>query len=171
MKKILLLFVLAIAVSSCAKKAVVAAFAPSPVASETSVLSVSEGVNQRIVHEPTPVKNTNQPAAHHVPQNSKDASLLKVASSVAPTAQQESAALHIDRILDSAPVKSDIQKASLKKLKAAPRGVGNWAPQLKIGLTLLAIGILLAVFGLGFVGGLAALIGLLFTIIGLLVTY
>jgi hypothetical protein len=42
---------------------------------------------------------------------------------------------------------------------------------LKIGLTLLAIGVVLAVFGLGFVGGLAALIGLCFTIVGLLVTY
>ncbi len=49
-----------------------------------------------------------------------------------------------------------------------PRG---WHPKVKIGFTLLALGVILVVLGLGFVGGLSAFIGLLFTIVGLLHTY
>jgi hypothetical protein len=171
MKRIVLLFILAIIASSCAKKAVVAAFAPSPVSTEPAKAPVNEVEKQRVMNELAPVNNKNQPAPNHVQQNSIEASLPAVAAPVAPKAQQESAALHVDRILDAAPIKSYIQKASFKKHNEAPRGARNWAPQLKIGLTLLAIGVVLAVFGLGFVGGLAALIGLCFTIVGLLVTY
>lgn len=47
----------------------------------------------------------------------------------------------------------------------------HWEPRLKIGVTLLAIGIVLSVFGLGLIGGISAFIGLLFTILGLLNTY
>jgi hypothetical protein len=58
----------------------------------------------------------------------------------------------------------------VKAVKKAvePRG---WHPQLKIGFTLIALGVILVVLGLGFVGGLSAFIGLLFTIAGLLHTY
>ena len=171
MKRIVLLFILAIIASSCAKKAVVAAFAPSAVSAEPAKAPVSEAEKQRVMNELAPTNKKNQPAPNHVQQNSIEASLPAVAAPVAPKAQQETAAIHIDRILDAASVKSYIHKASFKKIKAAPRGARNWAPQLKIGLTLLAIGVVLAVFGLGFVGGLAALIGLCFTIVGLLVTY
>ena len=162
MKRIFLLVLLAIVSSSCANKAVVAAFAPSVNFSEQIV---TEAEKPREIHEALPSKLVNQ----DVQQN--EASMLAVAAPVAPKAQQKIAALHLDRILDAAPVRSHIQKASFKKLSPAPRGARNWAPQLKIGLTLLAIGVVLAVFGLGFVGGLSALIGLLFTIVGLLVTY
>lgn len=50
-------------------------------------------------------------------------------------------------------------------------GASHWEPRLKIGLTLLVIGIVLSVFGLGLIGGISASIGLLFTILGLLNTY
>jgi hypothetical protein len=43
--------------------------------------------------------------------------------------------------------------------------------KLKIGLFLLAIGVVLSIVGIGLVGGIAALIGLCFTIIGLLHTF
>lgn len=171
MKRIVLLFTLAALVSSCAKKAVVAAFAPSPVSTEPAKVPVNEVEKQRVMNELAPANNKNQPAPNHVQQNSIEASLPAVAAPVAPKTQKETAAFHVDRIIDAAPVKSYFQKASFKKLKEAPGGARNWAPQLKIGLTLLAIGVVLAVFGLSFVGGLAALIGLCFTILGLLVTY
>jgi|LauGreDrversion4_2_1035121.scaffolds.fasta_scaffold141113_2 hypothetical protein len=60
--------------------------------------------------------------------------------------------------------------SEVKSVKKAvePRG---WHPKLKIGFTLIALGVVLAVIGLGFVGGLSAFIGLLFTIAGLLHTY
>ncbi len=58
----------------------------------------------------------------------------------------------------------------VKAVKKAvePRG---WHPKVKIGFTLLSLGVVLVVLGLGFVGGLSAFIGLLFTIAGLLHTY
>jgi hypothetical protein len=171
MKRIGVLIILAVLAISCSKKAVVAAFAPAPVSSEPAKPLVNEAEKQRVMNEVVPSNNVQQPAPHHVQQNSIEASLPAVSAPVAPKAQGESTAWHIDRVLDPAPVKTNIQKASFKKFKEAPRGALNWAPQLKIGLTLLAIGVVLAVFGLGFVGGLAALIGLCFTIVGLLVTY
>ncbi len=60
--------------------------------------------------------------------------------------------------------------SEVKAVKKAvePRG---WHPKLKIGFTLIALGVILVVLGLGFVGGLSAFIGLLFTIAGLLHTY
>jgi hypothetical protein len=60
--------------------------------------------------------------------------------------------------------------SEVKAVKKAvePRG---WHPQLKIGFTLIALGVILVVLGLGFVGGLSAFFGLLFTIVGLLHTY
>ncbi len=60
--------------------------------------------------------------------------------------------------------------SEVKAVKKAvePRG---WHPKVKIGFTLLALGVILVVLGLGFVGGLSAFIGLLFTIAGLLHTY
>lgn len=49
--------------------------------------------------------------------------------------------------------------------------LGHWEPRLKIGVTLLVIGIVLSIFGLGLIGGVSAFIGVLFTILGLLNTY
>jgi len=57
------------------------------------------------------------------------------------------------------------------KLAEKKSGASHWEPRLKIGVTLLAIGIILSVFGLGLIGGISAFIGLLFTILGLLNTY
>ena len=47
-------------------------------------------------------------------------------------------------------------------------GYNNWNSFLKIGAILLVIGIVLAIFGLGAIGGLSALVGLIFVILGLL---
>lgn len=62
------------------------------------------------------------------------------------------------------------RKTSLNVSKQAS-SASNWDPKLKIGLILLGVGIILSIFGLGLIGGLSALIGLAFTIIGLLHTY
>ena len=67
-----------------------------------------------------------------------------------------------------------VQKIIVKKLqkKLAKNnnfaGFNDWNSFLKIGAILLGIGIILAIFGLGAIGGLAALIGLIFAILGLL---
>lgn len=67
-----------------------------------------------------------------------------------------------------------VQKVILKKIQkkvaniAKPVGFNDWNPYLKIGAILLGIGIVLAIFGLGVIGGISAFIGLLFTILGLL---
>jgi hypothetical protein len=57
------------------------------------------------------------------------------------------------------------------KIAEKKSGSNHWEPRVKIGLTLLVIGIVLSVFGLGLIGGISAFIGLLFTILGLLNTY
>ena len=59
-----------------------------------------------------------------------------------------------------------IQKKMAKNNNFA--GFNDWNSFLKIGAILLAIGIVLAIFGLGPIGGLSALIGLIFVILGLL---
>lgn len=67
-----------------------------------------------------------------------------------------------------------VQKIILKKMQkkvanaTKPAGFHDWNPYLKIGVILLGIGIILAIFGLGVIGGISAFIGLLFTILGLL---
>jgi hypothetical protein len=67
-----------------------------------------------------------------------------------------------------------VQKIILKKMQkkvansAKPAGFHDWNPFLKIGAILLGIGIVLAIFGLGIIGGISAFIGLIFTILGLL---
>ena len=67
-----------------------------------------------------------------------------------------------------------LQKIILKKMQkkgissANPAGFHDWNPYLKIGAILLGIGIILAIFGLGVIGGVSAFIGLIFTILGLL---
>jgi hypothetical protein len=160
---------LAILASSCANKSVVAAFAPSAVVLEPSKSIVSVVEKPRVMNVVSSSNQGGDATSQQESQKSIEASMLPVAAPVAAIAPKQS--LHVDRILDAAPVSSRIQKASFKKQSAAPRGARHWAPQLKIGLTLLAIGVVLAVFGLGFVGGLSALIGLLFTIVGLLVSY
>jgi hypothetical protein len=67
-----------------------------------------------------------------------------------------------------------VQKIIVKKIqkKMAKNnnllGFNDWNSFLKIGVILLGIGIVLAIFGLGAIGGLSALIGLIFAILGLL---
>jgi hypothetical protein len=67
-----------------------------------------------------------------------------------------------------------VQKIILKKVQkkmantSKPVGFHDWNPFLKIGVILLGIGIVLAIFGLGAIGGISAFIGLIFTILGLL---
>jgi hypothetical protein len=70
-----------------------------------------------------------------------------------------------------AQVNKEIRQAR-KVLKADVRdGIQRMDSKLKIGLFLLAIGAVLSIVGISLVGGIAALIGLGFTIIGLLHTY
>ena len=67
-----------------------------------------------------------------------------------------------------------IQKIIVKKIQKKMDksnnivGYNNWNSFLKIGAILLVIGIVLAIFGLGAIGGLSALVGLIFVILGLL---
>jgi hypothetical protein len=68
-----------------------------------------------------------------------------------------------------------VEKLIVKKLEkrmakkaTQPVDYRSWNTFLKAGLILLGIGIILAIFGLGGVGGVSAFIGLLFVIIGLL---
>ena len=171
MNRILLFCLILFLGASCAKKTV-APFAPSAVTAPTSNAVVTEAEKQRVMNEVVPTNQVNQPAPNHVEQRSIEASIPAAAAPLAPKGEQEISSMHVDRIIDQAPIaKKLIHQASLKKERSAVSGPRNWAPQLKIGLTLLGIGIVLAVFGLSFVGGIAALIGLLFTIVGLLVTY
>jgi hypothetical protein len=170
MNRILVFCLITLFASSCGKK-VVAPFAPSAAVAEPSKPIVSEAVKQYVMLEVVPANPVNQPAPQYVTQKSIETSLPERASSVTRKTQNESASLHVDRVLNAAPVSQFVKNASFKKLKAPVNGPRNWAPQLKIGLTLMAIGIVLAIFGLGFVGGLAALLGLVFTVFGLLVTY
>lgn len=59
-----------------------------------------------------------------------------------------------------------MQKKAANSTK--PVDFHDWHPFLKIGAILLGIGIVLAIFGLGVIGGISAFIGLIFTILGLL---
>ncbi len=67
-----------------------------------------------------------------------------------------------------------VEKLIIKKLEkkmkksAQPVDFHSWNSFLKLGVILLGIGIILAIVGLGTVGGLAAFIGILFTILGIL---
>jgi hypothetical protein len=67
-----------------------------------------------------------------------------------------------------------VQKIIVKKIQKKMSknnnlvGFNDWNSFLKIGVILLGIGIILAIFGLGAIGGLSALIGLIFAILGLL---
>ena len=163
MKRILLFCLITILGASCAKK-VVAPFAPSASNSQPAKHELTESDRLHVMNELAP--------SNHFPQQSVEASQPAVAAPVAPKAVHETASYHVDRVLNEGAVqKKYISKASFKTVKAPVSGPRNWAPPLKIGITLLGIGVILAVFGLGLIGGLAALIGLGFTILGLLVTY
>ena len=67
-----------------------------------------------------------------------------------------------------------VQKIIVKKIQKRMAknnnflGFNDWNSFLKIGVILLGIGIILAIFGLGAIGGLSALVGLIFAILGLL---
>jgi hypothetical protein len=65
------------------------------------------------------------------------------------------------------------EKISTKNLKPKPNtdGFQSLDRNLKIGIVLIAIGLGLSILGLGQIGGLAALIGLVFLVLGLLNTY
>ena len=63
-----------------------------------------------------------------------------------------------------------ILKKMQKKVANPTKAVGfyDWNPYLKAGAILLGVGIVLAIFGLGVIGGISAFIGLIFTVLGLL---
>lgn len=69
-------------------------------------------------------------------------------------------------------VKKEVRQARKAQIKADVRDeIQRMDSKLKIGLFLLAIGAVLSIVGIGTVGGIAALIGLGFTVVGLLHTY
>jgi len=91
------------------------------------------------------------------------------ASSRNSTAKRD---VKIQKYLRQKEVVQTIQKFKAQNKRAEKKaGANHWEPRLKIGVTLLVIGIVLSVFGLGLIGGISAFIGLLFTILGLLNTY
>lgn len=63
------------------------------------------------------------------------------------------------------------QKESNLKKEMNQAGPTTWEPNVKIGVTLLLVGIVLSLFGLGLVGGISAIVGLAFLILGLLNSY
>ena len=80
--------------------------------------------------------------------------------------------LRIKKKLYQKEVAQTIQKFKAQnKIAEKKSGAIHWEPRLKIGVTLLVIGIVLSIFGLGLIGGISAFVGLLFTILGLLNTY
>ena len=91
------------------------------------------------------------------------------------TSSRHSAAkkdVKIQKHLHQKEVVQTIRKFKAQNKRAEKKsGASHWEPRLKIGVTLLVIGIVLSVFGLGLIGGISAFIGLLFTILGLLNTY
>lgn len=79
-------------------------------------------------------------------------------------------------VLDRKEVKEKIKELKeevkqLKKEASENQGKQGWDPKFKIGAILLAIAILLSIVGIGWVAGLAALVGLFFIVVGLLHTY
>jgi hypothetical protein len=91
------------------------------------------------------------------------------ASSRNSTAKRD---VKIQKYLRQKEVVQTIRKFKAQNKRAEKKsGTNHWEPRLKIGVTLLVIGIVLSVFGLGLIGGISAFVGLLFTILGLLNTY
>ncbi len=64
-----------------------------------------------------------------------------------------------------------LEKQYKKASNQAASGFHSWNSFLKVGVILLGIGIILTILGLGAIGGLSALIGLIFTVIGLLAEF
>ncbi|MEY2792088.1 MAG: hypothetical protein RJA76_80 [Bacteroidota bacterium] len=65
-------------------------------------------------------------------------------------------------------------KAEVEQIKnnsAAQKKGSDWDPKFKIGTILTTVAILLAIVGIGWVAGIAALVGLFFLVVGLLHTY
>jgi Flp pilus assembly protein TadB len=99
---------------------------------------------------------------------SSDVQIIQ-ASSRNSTAKRD---VKIQKYLRQKEVVQTIQIFKAQNKRAEKKaGANHWEPRLKIGVTLLVIGIVLSVFGLGLIGGISAFIGLLFTILGLLNTY
>ena len=106
--------------------------------------------------------------------------LLVIASANHDVLKIQSSSSNLNSIRDKKFLKKVHHKEvvqTIRKFKAQNKlaekkpGANHWEPRLKIGVTLLVIGIILSVFGLGLIGGISAFIGLLFTILGLLNTY
>jgi Flp pilus assembly protein TadB len=79
-------------------------------------------------------------------------------------------------VLEKKEVKEKIReiREEVKQIKREARenkGNQGWDPKFKIGTILIAIAVLLAIVGIGWVAGLAALVGLFFVVVGLLHTY
>jgi len=70
-------------------------------------------------------------------------------------------------IVERVVLKKVLKSAQKKAFFTSYSSFQDWNQNLKIGLILLAVGIALTILGLGQIGGLAALVGLIFLIIGL----
>ena len=79
---------------------------------------------------------------------------------------------HVKRVMRVEKKRQQLIRLAKKTQKVDVRDeVQRMDSKLKIGLFLLAVGAVLSIVGIGLVGGIAALIGLCFTIIGLLHTF
>ena len=154
-----------------------------------SVTSYNQTVNpkikieqQPILVENAPINTVEMPVSEPVltASNSEDVALEKV---VKGSKYEEKVKIALRKVeqpnteikTNEKAVKMNFaQKIIVKKMqkKMAKNnnfaGFNDWNSFLKIGAILLGIGIVLAIFGLGAIGGLAALIGLIFAILGLL---
>jgi hypothetical protein len=70
-------------------------------------------------------------------------------------------------IVERVVLKKVLKSAQKKAFFTSYSSYQDWNQNLKIGLILLAVGVALTILGLGQIGGLAALVGLIFLIIGL----
>ena len=129
-----------------------------------------EIVKEPVINEPEPILTTS---------SSED---FTVINKVVEESKHKERVVKLEKVLAenksvSKPQKLNlVQKIILKKMQkkvansAKPVGFQDWHPFLKIGAILLGIGIVLAIFGLGVIGGVSAFLGLIFTILGLLST-
>lgn len=150
---------------------------PTPPTLASGLMLTPATTESVVFIEPTPefVASTTLEPSLAVQETQLAAQLFKANQLLSETKQGEAKAktqkLNLAQKLVLKKVTKQLAKA---KTKLQPTDGGDFNSldgNLKIGLILIGIGILLAIFGLGLIGGLAALIGLAFVILGLLNSY
>jgi hypothetical protein len=147
-----------------------------------AIKSASEVKKQPVLIENTPLIPEEIPVNEPV-LTASNAELVTLENAVKVTKYEEKVKVTLRKVENpNSEIKAEkkevkmnfVQKMIVKKIqkKMAKNnnlmGFNDWNSFLKIGAILLVIGIVLAIFGLGAIGGLSALIGLIFAILGLL---